>query len=137
MRDTLHIETKRTKIIATLGPSITKDLFSFDDLKDPKKKETVKHAYEKMREIILNGVTCVRLNLSHGTHEEHAVRIKIAREVAKSLNRNIAIMLDTKGPEIRIHKCEGDKVVIKENDLVDIYTRKKVLGNRHEFSCSD
>ena len=137
MKNTINIENKRTKIIATLGPSITKDLFTLADLKNPKKKSSVKYAYEKMREIILNGVTCVRLNLSHGSHEEHALRIKIAREVAKSLNRNIAIMLDTKGPEIRIHKCEGDKVEIHENDEIDIYKRKRVLGNKKHFSYSD
>ena len=112
MKNTINIENKRTKIIATLGPSITKDLFKLTDLKNPKKKGYLLYAYEKMKEIILNGVTCVRLNLSHGSHEEHAVRIKIAREVAKSLDRNIAIMLDTKGPEIRIHKCVSDKVII-------------------------
>ena len=137
MESKLNIENKRTKIIATLGHSITQNIFCFDDLKDPAKKKSVQHAYEKMREIILNGVTCVRLNLSHGSHEEHATRIKIVRDVARKLNRNIAIMVDTKGPEIRINKCKDNKVEIKENDEVDIYTRKKVLGDRTKFSCSD
>ena len=137
MKKELNIENKRTKIIATLGPSITQDIFTFSDLDNPKKKKNVQRAYNKMREIILNGVTCVRLNLSHGTHEEHAVRIKIARDVAKELDRNIAILIDTKGPEIRIHKLKTPKVDIKENDEIDIYTRKKVLGDKTKFSCSD
>ena len=137
MKKELNIANKRTKIIATLGPSITQQIFCYEDLKNPKKKKDIELAYTKMREIILNGVTCVRLNLSHGTHEEHAIRIKIARDVAKELNRNIAIMIDTKGPEIRIDKCKETRVPIKENDEIDIFTRKKVIGNSKQFSCSD
>ena len=137
MEKQLKIDSKRTKIIATLGPSITQDIMSFEDLKNPKKKSHVAQAYAKMKEIILNGVTCVRLNLSHGSHEEHAVRIKIVRDVAAELKRNVAIMLDTKGPEIRIDKCSKEKVEINEGDKVDIYTTKKVVGTRKCFSCSD
>ena len=48
-----------------------------------------------------------RLNFSHGDHEEHGQRIKNIREAASSIGKNVAILLDTKGPEIRTHTMEN------------------------------
>ena len=49
------------------------------------------------------GMNVARLNFSHGNHEEHAARIQNIREAAKKTGKNIGILLDTKGPEIRTH----------------------------------
>ncbi len=75
-----------TKIIATIGPTVG--------------------TYEKIRELIEAGVDVARLNFSHGTHPEHAEKIAILKRVRKELGRPLAIMLDTKGPEIRLGKIK-------------------------------
>ncbi len=128
---------KRTKIVATLGPSITQKIFTWDQFNDPKNQELVKKAYENMEEIIKAGVNCVRLNFSHGDYEEQLIRIKIVRDVAKKLNRNIAIMLDTKGPEIRVSSYVDKKIEIKADSQVDIYTIKTIAGDAKSFSVTD
>src|SRR5947207_2687159 len=74
---------KLTKCVTTLGPS--------------------SNTAEVIQQLVENGSTCVRLNFSHGTHEEHLARIVTIREVSTKLNVPIAIMLDTRGPEIRTH----------------------------------
>lgn len=128
---------KRTKIVSTLGPSITQKLFTFEDFNDPKNAALRSQAYKNVEDIIQSGVTCVRLNFSHGDYEEQLIRIQIVREVAKKLNRNIAIMLDTKGPEIRVNKLESDKVEIKASSIVKIHTIDNIVGNAEYFSVSD
>ncbi len=128
---------KRTKIVATLGPAITQKIFDWKAFNDPKNAESVKLAYERMEEIIRKGVNCVRLNFSHGNHEEQEIRIKIVREVAAKLNRNIAIMLDTKGPEIRVNKFEPEMVEIKAGNVITIHTINKIIGSDTEFSVTD
>lgn len=72
---------KKTKIIATLGPAVDDE--------------------ESLRLLFSSGVDMVRLNMSHGTHDEHAVRIERVKRVREDMGLPIAIMLDTKGPEIR------------------------------------
>ncbi|GAB4234183.1 MAG: pyruvate kinase [Chlamydiales bacterium] len=71
----------RTKIICTIGPSV----------------DTV----DKVIELMQAGMNAARLNFSHGTHEEHAARIQRLKEARESLGLPLAIMLDTKGPEMR------------------------------------
>lgn len=128
---------KRTKIISTLGPSITQKLFTFKAFNDPKNVNLKKLAYKNVEDIIRAGVNCLRLNFSHGDYEEHQIRIQIVREVAKKLNRNIALMLDTKGPEIRVNKLKDEKIEIKTNTIVKIHTIDNMVGNANEFSVSD
>ncbi|MBQ3692577.1 MAG: pyruvate kinase, partial [Clostridia bacterium] len=72
---------RKTKIICTLGPAT-------DD-------ENV------LRELLLNGMNVARVNMSHGTHEEQKVRIDSVKKLREELDLPIAILLDTKGPEIR------------------------------------
>lgn len=128
---------KRTKIIATMGPAITQKLFdkkSFDDIANIDYR---KIACEKMEGVIMSGVTCCRLNFSHGSYDEHQVRIDLIRAIAKKTNRNISIMLDTKGPEIRVGKIENGPVLIKQNNNVTIYTSSDIVGDAQKFSVSD
>lgn len=128
---------KRTKIVATCGPSITQKIWSVAQLDDPKNAQLKKLAYEKMETIIKNGVTVIRLNFSHGNHDEQLVRIKVAREVAMKLGVPISIMLDTQGPEIRIGEICEEGCKINQGDVVSIYTAKKIVGKNQSFSATD
>jgi pyruvate kinase len=94
-------------------------------------------AYQRMEGIIKSGVTCVRLNFSHGAYEEQQVRINIARDVAKKLNRNISVMLDTKGPEIRLGKIKDGPVPVLKDSNITIYTKEMIIGDNTKFSVTD
>ena len=73
---------RRTKIICTIGPASCSE--------------------EVMRELLLAGLNVARMNFSHGTHESHAEMIARFRKVRDELKLPAAVMLDTKGPEIRL-----------------------------------
>lgn len=78
---------KRTKIIATLGPATD--------------------SYEQVMEIIKSGANGLRLNFSHGTHEEHGQRVKWIRKASKELGKPVAIIQDLQGPKIRLGDFDG------------------------------
>lgn len=106
---------KRTKIVCTIGPaSESKDVF---------------------RQLVENGLNVARLNFSHGSHDEHGERIKMIKEVRKELNEPVAILLDTKGPEIRTGKFKDPEVELKEGQKFVITTRD-VLGDNTICSVS-
>ena len=106
---------KKTKIVCTLGPAT-----------DSK---------ELLKELILNGMNVARLNFSHGSHEEHEVRINRVKEVRKELGMPVAIMLDTKGPEIRTGElAEGKVELIKGEEVV--LTSEIISGNQQRVSIS-
>lgn len=99
---------KKTKIVCTIGPaSESKDVF---------------------RQLVINGLDVARLNFSHGDHEEHGQRINTIKEVRWELNRPIAILLDTKGAEIRTGKFKDGEVELVEGQNFIITTRD-VLGD--------
>jgi pyruvate kinase len=106
---------KRTKIVCTLGPATDN-------------KETV-------RALILNGMNVARLNFSHGSHEEHAARIQRIKEVRKELGIPVAIMLDTKGPEIRTGELAQGKVELEAGNEV-VLTTESITGDEKRFSVS-
>ena len=116
----MNFISKRTKIITTIGP--------------------VSSPYEIMRELALNGMTTIRLNFSHGNRESQLLNIENAKKISLEINQPISIMLDTKGPEIRVGKLENDGVQIYENQLITILTGdedyKTHVGNAKEFSVS-
>ena len=78
---------KKTKIVCTIGP----------------KTESV----EKLTELVNAGMNVMRLNFSHGDYAEHGTRIANFRQVMEAKGKQLAILLDTKGPEIRTIKLEG------------------------------
>ena len=80
----------RTKIICTIGPSV--------------------NTYEKILELIRAGMNVARLNFSHGTHEEHHRVIQLLKQAREECQVSLAIMMDTKGPEIRVGKIKGEQV---------------------------
>ncbi|ASP28626.1 pyruvate kinase [Spiroplasma corruscae] len=101
---------KRTKIITTLGPSV--------------------HSKEAIKELFDRGMNTIRLNFSHADFQEHGERIKWVKELRKEINKPISILLDTKGPEIRIGKMKDGKQVIKANSTVTIYTDPSEFSTR-------
>lgn len=134
----MNFKYKRTKVIATLGPAITGKIFTWQQFNDPKNVGIIEDAYNNMEKIIDAGVNIVRLNFSHGTHEEQEIRIKIARDCAQKLNRNVAVMLDTKGPEIRVGKFKTDDLyTINIGSIVKIFTKDRKLGDEKQFYVVD
>lgn len=93
---------RKTKIICTLGPAV-------DD-------------YEVLKKLYLGGMSCARINFSHGTHEEQLVRINRVKDLAKDLNRPIPILLDTKGPEIRVGVFSDGSIELETGDLFTLYS---------------
>lgn len=106
---------KKTKIVCTIGPS--------------------SESPEIIEDLIKNGMNVARLNFSHGTHEEHLAKMKTIRKVRRKLNRPIAIMLDTKGPEIRTGNFNIDEVFLKPGDVFTLTTRD-VEGTEEIVSVS-
>lgn len=131
------LNLKKTKIIATLGPSVTGKMFTFEQFNDPNNAEKIKEAKNRLSEIYDSGVNAIRLNFSHGTYEEQLIKIQLAREVANEKNLNIGFILDTKGPEIRVFEIENGEVSIENNSIVKIFTTQKIVGNSNQFSVYD
>ncbi len=107
---------KKIKIVATTGPTFENE--------------------EMMESMFKRGVNTIRLNMSHGDFEEHGARINNARSVSKKLNLPISILLDTKGPEIRIHKFANKKVKVPYGKELEIHTKEEILGDENKFSVS-
>ncbi|MFD3445335.1 pyruvate kinase [Microbacteriaceae bacterium 4G12] len=106
---------RKTKIVCTIGPA----------------SESV----EKLVQLMEAGMNVSRLNFSHGSHEEHAARIVNIREAAKQAGKTVAILLDTKGPEIRTHDFENGQAELKTGAEV-IISMEPVLGTAEKFSVS-
>lgn len=90
-------EFKRTKILATVGPST--------------------NSYEKILELIKAGANGIRLNFSHGSHEEREQQIKWIRKASKEYGKPVAIVQDLQGPKIRLGDFEGIINVVTGQDL--------------------
>ena len=106
---------KKTKIVCTLGPaSDTKEIIS------------------AMAEA---GMNVVRLNFSHGTHADHAIKIKTVKEVRTEKKIPLPIMLDTKGPEFRIKTFRDGKATLKEGDTFR-FTTDDVEGDNTRVGVS-
>jgi pyruvate kinase len=100
---------RKTKIVATIGPASEK--------------------LEVLTKLIEAGVDVCRLNFSHGTQEEHQRRIETIREASRAVGKDVAIMIDLKGPEIRLGTFEGGKIFLKEGDIFTL-TTEKVQGDQ-------
>ncbi len=106
---------KKTKMVCTLGPAT-----------DSK---------EILREMIKGGMNVARLNFSHGSHEEHAARIARIKEVRKELKIPVALMLDTKGPEIRTGDLKEGKISLEEGHKI-VLTTEIIEGDADRISVS-
>lgn len=106
---------KKTKIVCTIGPA--------------------SESPEVLEQLIKNGMNVARLNFSHGSHEEHLEKIKTIKKLRRKLNVPLGLMLDTKGPEIRIGTFEEREYFLKPDDIFTITTRD-VVGNKNIVSVS-
>ncbi len=106
---------RKTKIVCTLGPATD----------DPKVLE----------EVIRSGADVVRLNFSHGGPKEQLERINMFKKVRQKVGKPVAMLLDTKGPEIRVKKFEGGKVSLKEGQQFTL-TGDDVLGSSEKVSIT-
>ena len=105
---------KKTKIICSIGPASS--------------------SFEIMKELVLNGMNCIRINFSHAIYEECLKIIDIARLVRKETKVPIAIMYDTKGPEFRTLDFEHE-VFLKKGDTIKVL-KDTVIGNSSCFSVN-
>ncbi|KMK94057.1 pyruvate kinase [Rossellomorea marisflavi] len=106
---------RKTKIVCTIGPA----------------SESV----EKLSQLIDAGMNVTRLNFSHGDFEEHGQRIINIREAATKAGKNIGILLDTKGPEIRTHTMENGGIELEKGKNI-IVSMQEVVGTVDKFSVS-
>ena len=107
---------RKTKMICTIGPASEDEAI--------------------LEKIIKAGMNASRHNFSHGDHEEHRGRIEKVRKIAKKLNKQIAIVLDTKGPEIRTGKFEPNKVELQKGSEFTIYAGGDVVGDTTKCSVT-
>ena len=99
---------RKTKIVCTLGPA--------------------SESLDTLVALIEAGMNVARINLSHGNRAEHTRRIETLRKACERTGREVAVMLDTKGPEIRLGTFEGGSAALKEGDTITLTTRQ-VTGN--------
>ncbi len=89
-----------------------------------------------VEQLIAAGANGVRINMSHGTHEEKAEDIARARAAAKKVGRPIAVLVDLSGPKIRTGELKDDKPVRLEPGVVFIITTRTVVGDEHQVSTN-
>ncbi|WP_340296019.1 pyruvate kinase [Staphylococcus coagulans] len=106
---------KKTKIVCTIGPASESE--------------------DMLEKLMKAGMNVARLNFSHGSHDEHAARIRSIRKVAKKLEKNIGILLDTKGPEIRTHNMKNGVITLEKGSHVTV-SMHEVEGTPEKFSVT-
>ena len=107
-------QKKRTKIICTMGPATEDD--------------------EVLRQLILHGMNVARFNFSHGSHEYHRRNIERVRRISDELSIPVAILLDTKGPEIRTGELVSHEPVKLEKGAHVVATTRAVPGSAECFN---
>ena len=107
---------RKTKIICTMGPAT-------DNI-------------EVLRAMARAGMNVARFNFSHGSHEEHKQRIDRVKAVREEYNLPIALLLDTKGPEIRTGDMQDGKIFLKKGEQIRL-TPRACLGTPSKISITD
>ena len=106
---------RKTKIICTLGPAT-------DDK-------------NVLKSLMQEGMNVARLNFSHGTQEEQGQRIALVKECREALDLPVAILLDTRGPEIRVKTFENGRITLREGDIFTL-TGEDIIGNNEKVSVT-
>lgn len=106
---------KKTKIVCTIGPA--------------------SQSIETLVQLLQNGMNVARLNFSHGTHEEHSGRIVNIRKASQLTGIPVAIMLDTKGPEVRTGMLENGSIQLEAGQET-ILTTEVITGNAQRFTIN-
>jgi len=106
---------RKTKIICTLGPACESD--------------------EVLKDMMRAGMNVARFNFSHGAHDEQKQRIDAVRRCRKAVGKPVALLLDTKGPEIRTGLYKDGRIEIKEGQTFTLTTRE-VMGDETQVSIN-
>lgn len=106
---------RKTKIICTLGPATDRD--------------------DVLEKLIVRGMNVARLNFSHGSYEEHLGRINTVKQLREKHHTPTAIMLDTKGPEIRLGLFKEKEVLLEEGQKFVLYAKERE-GDKDGISIS-
>lgn len=106
---------RKTKIICTLGPASESE--------------------EVIRELMLAGMNVARLNFSHGTYEEQRGKLELVKKVREELELPVALLLDTKGPEIRTGMLEKGRIELKKGQTF-VLTTEEIVGNEGRVSIT-
>lgn len=104
----MNMKTKKTKIVATLGPASANEVV--------------------LKDMINSGLNVIRMNFSHGDHATHQKNLNLVRKVSKQLGIRVSILQDLSGPKIRIGDFKEGKVILKKGDTFTL-TTKKVSGD--------
>jgi len=107
---------RRAKIVCTLGPASSTP--------------------ERIGELMDAGMDVVRLNFSHGSHEDHARMLQIVRAEAERRARAIAVLLDLQGPKIRVGRFETGQAELRPGAAFTITTDTSVIGDQHRVSTT-
>lgn len=99
---------RRTKIVATLGPSSC--------------------TYDQIEALYLAGMNVARINFSHGSHEIHERSVEYVRKIARRRNYSIPVLMDLQGPKIRVGQMKGDGQVIEKGSVVTL-TSENLVGD--------
>lgn len=97
---------KKTKIVATIGP--------------------ISSSKEVLKDMIQQGLDVVRLNFSHGSHEDHRKVIEYVREIDKELGTNTSLLADLQGPKLRVGEMENGSVMLVKGQKITISTVKQI-----------
>ncbi|MDD3369768.1 MAG: pyruvate kinase [Lachnospiraceae bacterium] len=106
---------RKTKIICTIGPASESE--------------------EMLEKLMLAGMNVARFNYSHGTHDEHRIKLERAMKVSERLGLPVATLMDTKGPEIRLKDFEKGKVELKAGQKF-ILTTDEIVGDEQKVSIT-
>ncbi|GMO13348.1 MAG: pyruvate kinase [Mycoplasmoidaceae bacterium] len=125
----------KTKIVNTIGPAVTLKLFDRQSLASNPEKLAL--AKKNCEDIIKAGSSVARFNFSHGTQEEQLIRMEMLREASRKLGLPYSLLLDTKGPEIRVYKFPDDGIQYEKGQTVTIYALKKLMATKNSFCVYD
>lgn len=106
---------KKTKIICTIGPAVDEEAV--------------------LEKLILAGMDVARINFSHGNYQDQEARIETVKQAREKVGKPVALMLDTKGPEIRIGKFKDGKIELNEGDIFTLVT-DEILGDKEKVSIT-
>ena len=106
---------RRTKIVATIGP--------------------VTSSAERLGELLAAGLDVIRLNFSHGTHDEHAAVVREARRIAQEMGRPLAVLQDLQGPRLRVDRLAGGQATLTAGQEY-VLTTRPVMGDNHRVAVN-
>ena len=106
---------RKTKIVCTMGPSTESE--------------------EVLQELMKSGMDVARINFSHGTHEEALEKFNMIKKVREKVGKPVAILLDTKGPEIRLKSFKDGHVELKKGNKFTLCT-DDVVGDETQVSIT-